>query len=77
MTDDFTTWLRKWWRVGRLPYEQGIVRDLTNLCGQQHDALEGALAWLDTGVIDISKQATVDAGHAAIRAAESFQERYA
>ena len=87
MADDFTTWLRKWWRVGRLPYEQGIVRDLTTLAAQQHEALEHTdeIHHWDCPIINKDKirgtailcECAERERRAARLAAEEFQERYA
>ena len=63
---DFGDWLRGWWRVGKLPYEQGIVRDLVNLAAQQHEAL-----------VKLKKRypRTMTSG-AALDNAEAFKEKY-
>ena len=68
---DFAKWLREWWRVGKLPYEQGIVRDLVNLCAQQHEALEMHARIPQPDKADCRRAADV-----ALKDAEDFQEKY-
>ena len=77
---DVAKWLREWWRVGRLPYEQGIVRDLVNLCTQQHEALsvENWCRWEKGLCADNNAYPESEwcPRCLALEAAEAFKEKY-